>query len=109
MTTLWQTAAEAGLVVFLLTVAWRLHKYHEEKTTTIFRRFDDFKKQVDEKMDQHKERVAMTIGDKFVDKDVCRLIHDSTKERFIILEKTMEQGFKNLDEKMRILLKHNGH
>lgn len=109
MTTLWQTAAEGGLVVFLLGIAWWIHRYHEQRTDTVFRRFDEHKHLMDKRMDEHKERMALMITEKFVDKEVCKLIHDTTKERFMLLERKMDDGFHNLDEKMKILLRHNGH
>jgi hypothetical protein len=64
---------------------------------------------MDKRMDDHKERIGVMINERFVDKEICQLIHNTTKERFELLEQKINDGFRNLDEKMKILLKHNGH
>jgi len=72
---------------------WKLAKDSENKIDTVFRRFDKHKRD---------------FREEFVNKDVCKIIHEHTSKDIERLERKMELGFKNLDDKVTLILRRNG-
>ncbi len=75
-----------GIVGFII----KIDASYRQKIGRIYERFDEYKKFVNEQ---------------FVQRDMCKIIHDNGAANFIRLEARVEAGFKNLDEKITELLK----
>jgi len=83
------------LIVFLFSVLmflWKLSKDMKKipedeagHRKRIFMRFDEYKGESE---------------NKFVQKDVCKIIHDFTKTNFERIETTMKEGFKAIDDRI---------
>ncbi len=86
--TIAELSSLGGLAVSIITGIVGLYKYINARISRVYERFDEYKKNMEEK---------------FVVKDMCKVLHQNNTENFNKLEQRMEQGFKDTQEQIRDL------
>lgn len=99
-----QVASLTGIVALLSAITFFLWKFfsdlkqirqeRDQKISRIYERFDEYKKHIEDR-----------VKEEFVNQDLCKVIHTNSDTNFQHLETRMEEGFKNIDEKLTDLLK----
>ena len=84
---------DASFALAILTFMWKISSDANKKSEILFRRFDEFKKYVDEKLKAD-----------FVSKEMCHIMHQHSTNDFSRLEKKVDEGFRNIDAKMTTML-----
>ena len=84
---------DLGFALAILTFMWKINVDSNRKSETLFRRFDEFKKYVDEKLKAD-----------FVSKEMCHVMHQHSFNDFSRLEKKVDDGFRNIDSKITAML-----
>ena len=86
---------QGAFAISLLGFMWKVSGDLNRKSDILFRRFDEFKKYIDDKLKED-----------FVSKEMCHIMHDHSKDDFIRLESKVDNGFKDLDVKVTELLRN---
>ncbi len=87
---------EGGFAVAVLVFMWKISAESNAKAATLFRRFDEFKVYIEQRM-----------KDDYVSKEMCKLMREHGESDFLRLERKVDEGFRSINKQSSDLMKVN--
>ena len=89
---------EGGFLIAMLSFLWKIGHESNQKINTVFRRFDE-----------HKKEVTDTMSQNYVHKEIFNVQLDHANKDLARLERKVDDGFHNVDKKLDKLINGASH